>query len=324
MRVLVTGAFGNVGENAIISLLQKEYSIRCYDLKTPRAEKIQSALMQLGDFEIIWGDVRNLEIVKTAVDNTDCIVHLAAIIPPSSDRNPELTREVNVGGTQNLLQAAKVNGEFPKFIYASSIATYGHCNGEGPPRTARDPQVATDVYTETKIESEHLVKESGLPWTILRFGVVPSLQMDWIEQEMDSTIFEIPLEQRIEFIHPKDVGLAIANAVVAKTEGKVLLLGGGERCRMNYREFISRTFDAIGIGMLPESAFLIPRCKEDYFHTDWMDTTESQALLKYQTRTLDDYLKELKKGLGFRRHLARLAKPIAKRKVLSMSPYYRK
>ncbi len=323
MQVLLTGAFGNIGESAMVSLLETEHEIRCFDLKTPTNEKVMRRLKRGGAFETVWGDIRDQEVVKRAMTDVECVLHLAAIIPPASDLNPSLTRDVNVGGTRNILEVTENLGIAPKLVYASSIATYGHCPGRGPPRTANDPQIATDLYTETKIESEHLIRKSNLPWTILRFGVVPPLSMKWLEAAKDPLIFSIPLDQRIEFVHTRDIGLALSASVAAETVGKILLLGGGERCRMTYREFISRTFEAVGMDMLPDSAFLVPTCDEEYFHTDWMDTKESQSLLQFQTRTFDDYLKELREAVGFRRHLVKLFGPLARRQLLYVSPYYK-
>lgn len=324
MRVLLTGAFGNVGESAILSFLESEHELRCFDLKTSRTEKIAKQLSKKSEFEIKWGDIRDCATVHDIVQGMECIVHLAAILPPLSESKPDLAWTVNVEGTRLLLEEAKKTGLNPKFIYASSIATYGHNKGEGPPKTADDPQVVTDNYTKTKIECEGLVKSSGLPWTILRFGVVPPLGERWIKQKMDSMLFNIPLDQRLEFIHTRDLGLALRNAITAPTDGKVLLLGGGERCRMTYREFVSRMLETIGIRMLPDSAFLTPVRDEDWFHTDYMDTTEAQELLKFQKHTYDDYLNELKKALGFTRYLIRLTAPLTRRRLMKLSPYYKK
>ncbi|MHA2142653.1 MAG: NAD-dependent epimerase/dehydratase family protein [Candidatus Thorarchaeota archaeon] len=324
MKILVTGSFGNVGESTVLALLEQNHQIRCFDKMTSHTKSIQRNLKPLGNIETVWGDIRSIESVNQAVKDVNCIIHLAAIIPPSSDINPQVTRDVNVGGTKNIIEAALAQKNPPKLVYASSIATYGHSRGEGPPKTALDPQVSTDVYSETKIECERLVKESGISWTILRFGVVPSLQESWLKAEMDSTIFEIPLEQRIEFVHTRDVGIAAANAVSENTNFKILLIGGGDNCRMTYREFLGTTLEAMGIGMLPDSAFISPKLLEDYFHTDWMDTREAQDLLDFQRRNLDDYANELRDDLGLKRYLIWLFKPIARRRMLAMSPYHQR
>ncbi|TXT57523.1 MAG: CDP-paratose 2-epimerase [Candidatus Thorarchaeota archaeon] len=319
MQVLVTGAFGNVGESTLMALLEKGYYIRCFDLPTKRNEKTQKKMEEIGDFQTVWGDIRDYDAVSMAALNMETIIHLAAIIPPVSDINPDLAREVNVGGTSNLLKAAQEMESPPKFIYASSIATYGHCTGEGPPKTASDPQQATDPYTEHKIECEKLVKASDLPWTILRFGVVTPLS---IGMDVDPIMFEIPLEQRIEFVHTRDIGLACANAVEVDAQEKILLLGGGESCRMTYRHFVSKMLDAMGIGMLPDSAFKEVTCDEDWFHTDWMDTEESQKILDFQKHDFEDFLEEYKELAGIKRYLAMLFRPLVRRRLLAKSPYY--
>ncbi|MDI7277393.1 MAG: NAD(P)-dependent oxidoreductase, partial [Anaerolineae bacterium] len=77
----------------------------------------------------------------------------------------------------------------------------------------------------------------------------------------------------------------MANAVEsAAVWGRVLLIGGGPRCQFYYGEIVQRLLGAMGIGILPEDAFA-----SKPFGTDWMDTTESQRLLRYQQRDLDDY-----------------------------------
>ena len=57
MKVLLTGAFGNIGESTLLALLEKNYDIRCFDLQTERNEKVAKRLGKKGNFEIIWGDV---------------------------------------------------------------------------------------------------------------------------------------------------------------------------------------------------------------------------------------------------------------------------
>lgn len=71
--------------------------------------------------------------------------------------------------------------------------------------------------------------------------------------------------------------------------------------------------------MLPESAF-----GRGSFYSDWMDTTESQALLDYQRHGLDDYLKEIEGLLSWRKPVVRLLRPVIRRVLLKKSPYYGK
>jgi len=323
MEVLLTGAFGNIGESTVFALLEKNYDIRCFDLKTERNEKVSKRISKMGSFKIVWGDILDTSKVKAAVDSVDAIIHLAAIIPPLSESKPDLAKAVNIEGTRNLISAAEEIEKKPKYIQASSVSLFGPTMHLKPPRTIEDPIVATDTYTTTKLECEKMVKASNLPWTILRFAASPPLEID-ASADGDASIFETPLDQRVEFVHTRDVGQACANAIEAETIGKTLLIGGGTSNQMLEKEFLSKIFEGMGMGMLPDSAFKVAEKPEDYYYTDWLDTTESQEILQYQSRSFEDYVEELKSELGIKRYLAKLFSGTAKKRMLAASPYYQK
>lgn len=315
----MTGAFGNIGESTLLALFNKEYKIRCFDLQTDANVKTCKRLRKRGYFETVWGDILDRSLIESTVSDVDYIIHLAGIIPPLSENKPELARAVNIEGTRNIITTAESSVTSPKFIFAGSVSTFGPTMHLNPPRTAEDPLVATDVYTETKIECEKIVKESSLSWTILRFAAAPPMNLG---SNIDPMIFEIPLDQRIEFVHSRDVGLACANALEANSVGKTLLIGGGKSAQMLQREFVSKIMKSMGIGMLPESAFRVAKNKDEYYYTDWLDTEKSQQLLQYQTRTFEDYIEELKAQLGVKRYVAKLFKGQAQKRILAVSPYY--
>ncbi|MFX1319878.1 MAG: NAD-dependent epimerase/dehydratase family protein [Promethearchaeota archaeon] len=319
MRVLLTGAFGNIGESTLLALFEQSHKIRCFDLLTAQNEKTAKRLLKYGDFDTVWGDVRDVDTTRKIVENVECIIHLAAILPPVSERDAEFTNAVNVGGTARLIEAAETLSVKPKFVYASSISIFGPTMHLPPPRTAEDPLSPTDVYTTTKVKCETALRASTLPWTILRLAAVPPIR---IGGDIDPMLFEMPLDQRIEFVHTRDVGTAFANAVTADTTGKVLLIGGGKSSQMHQREFIAKPLNAMGVGMLPESAFRVATKPEEWYYTDWLDTTESQHLLQYQNHTFDEYVDDLKDAIGFKRYFARLFRGFAQKRLLAQSPYY--
>jgi nucleoside-diphosphate-sugar epimerase len=321
MKVLLTGAFGNIGESTLLALLKKNYDIRCFDLKTERNEKVSNKLSNKGSFEIAWGDILDITSVKAAVAGADCIIHLAAIIPPLSEAKPDLAKSVNIEGTRNVINAAEESEKKPKYIQASSVSLFGPTMHLQPPRTVDDPIVTTDTYTVTKLECEKMVRASTLPWTILRFAATPPLEIS-ADADVDASIFEMPLDQRVEFVHTRDVGQACANAVEADTIGKTFLIGGGPANQMLEKEFLTKIFEGMGMGMLPDSAFKVATKPEEYFYTDWLDTTESQEILQYQSRSFEDYIEEMKAQLGIKRYLAKLFSGQAKKRMLAASPYY--
>ena len=69
MNVLVTGAFGNLGRNAVRGLIAKGHHVRCFDLKTsPNEESACKAKTKFrGQIEFVWGDILNTDNVGTAL-----------------------------------------------------------------------------------------------------------------------------------------------------------------------------------------------------------------------------------------------------------------
>jgi len=316
MNVLVTGAFGNVGRSAVDELLKQGHTVRCFDLKTSSNKRAARKLKGLAG--VVWGDLRNPEDVAEAVCDQDAVVHLAFIIPKLSatgvecESHPSWAEEINVGGTRNLLQAAKSLANPPRIIFTSSVHVFGRTQHQLPPRRASDPVQAVEHYSQHKLTCEQMVKESGLDWSIFRMAATLPITLI-----LDSGMFDVPLQNRIEFMHTRDLGLALANGVSSPDIwGKLLLVGGGPRCQYLYREVAEAVLEGIGVGMLPDEAFgSTPFC------VDWMDTTESQQLLHYQQRDLSDYIADMRKLLGFRRRLVRALRPFVRMWLLGKSPY---
>jgi len=326
MKILLTGAFGNLGASTLENLLRHhKHDIRCFDMRSPRNEKEMKRLLALGEFETCWGDITDPESVNRAVEDRECVLHLAAIIPPFTERSPELAERVNVGGTRNIIEAARSQPKPPKLVFTSSVTVHGNRHSVPPPRRAHEPTQPSDVYTRTKIASENEIRESGLDWTILRVGAampVKILQSESFGFGSLEYAFGIPLDQRIEVIHPADVATAIANAPEADTAGKILYLGGGKNCQLTNRILQTRLFQALGIGMVCDRAFRKPKDDSEYWCTDFMDTEESQRLLKFQNHTFEHYLEDLKRAFGWRRWFTVMLGPVIRRWVLKASPYY--
>lgn len=315
-QVLVTGAFGNLGSHVTRELLRQGYTPRLFDLKTSRNQ--QAARQLAGKAEFVWGDLRDLESIKRAVDGQEVVIHLAAIIPPLSDEKPDLARAVNITGTCNLLSVCQASPTPLRFLFASTFDLFGHTQQLPPPRRVSDPIAASDVYTETKLIGENRVRESGLDWLIFRLSDMPLIAL----RDPHPIMFEIPLDNRIETMHPADAALAIVNTLKAPELWgcqKTLLVGGGKTCQITYYDFFSKLLTAMGIGMLPEAAWT----KKEYV-TDWLDTEESQRLLQYQRHTFDQIVSEISGLLGWKRLFVPLARPFVRRSVLKLSPYWRK
>ena len=313
MKILLTGAFGNLGRSTLDELLRQEHSVRCFVSR--RKAHIRTARSYGGKIEFIQGDIRQPKDVFEAVQDQDIIIHLAYMLPPYSEEQPDLSHAINIGGTRNLLIAARSLPRPPRFFFSSSFDVFGYTQHLPPPRKITDPVQATDHYSTHKIACEEMVKTSGLEWSIFRFADIPPMGL----RSPHPIMFKIPLATRFEVIHTHDAGLAIANGIRCDdTWGRTLLIGGGPSCQILYREYLGRMLEIMGIGMLPESAF-----GNDPYPTDWLDTQESQRLLHYQRYSFDDIIQQLTRIVGYKRHLTRLVRPAARWWILRMSPFYK-
>ena len=317
MNVLLTGAFGNVGVSALSELIQRGHRVRCFDVPTPANQKKARAFRD--QMEVVWGDLRNPTDVAAAVRDQEAVVHLAFIIPKmsvtgvESEQRPDWSRAINVGGTRNLLDAMRAQPVPPRLIFASSYHIYGRTQDQLPPRRVGDPVHPIEHYAHHKVECEEMIHASGLQWCICRLAATLPLAI-----KLDPGMFDVPLNNRMEYVHTRDVGFAIAAAVAhLGVWGRTLLIGGGARCQYYYREIVQRILGSLRVGMLPERAFgTVP------FATDWLDTTESQALLGYQRRDLGDYIQEMLRVVGPKRYWIPLVRPLVRKWLLSKSPYY--
>lgn len=319
MKVLLTGAFGNIGTSALDELLRQGHAVRCFDLRTPANER--TARRYAGRIEVAWGDLRVPADVATAVAGAEVVLHVAFIIPKmsatgiESELRPDFAEAVNVGGTRNLIEAMQAQPRPPKLVFTSSLHVYGRTQHIPPPRTVAETPQPIEHYARHKIKCEEMIRASGLEWAILRLAATFPLAL-----KLDPGMFDVPLENRMEYVHTRDVGLALANAA-GSTEiwGKTLLIGGGPRCQHYFGDMVSRIVGSMGLEMLPGEAFAkVP------FATDWLDTEESQRLLRYQTRTLDDYVGDMNRLLGPRLPLVRVFKPWVRRSLLAQSPHWRR
>lgn len=317
MKLLLTGAFGNIGTHTINALLDRQHHLRCFDVRTKANLRTGKKYQKYG-LETVWGDLRNPEDVQKAVSDRDVVIHLGFIIPRlsasgvSSEENPDFAYKVNVEGTTNLINAIREMESPAKIIFASSLHVYGRTQHLPPPRRVFEPVDPVENYAHHKVICENLVRGSGLDWTILRLPATLPIRLI-----LDPSMFDVPLGNRIEYAHGKDVATAIANAVESdQVWGKTLLIGGGPRCQFYYQGLVGKIFSTIGLRLPPAEAF-----SRTSYSTDWLDTSESQSLLRYQQHTLEDYLEDLKRAIGWRLPFIRVFRSIIERWLLNQSPY---
>jgi UDP-glucose 4-epimerase len=167
--VLITGGAGFIGSHAAAALLAAGETVRVLDdFSTGRRENLAG---MAGALEVIEGDVRERQTVAAALHGCDRVLHLAAIASVTrSLEDPATTEAVNVGGTANVLAAARDAGA-RRVVLASSCAVYGTTDalpvGETAAASPESP------YAQSKLRGEQLCRAAcepgGLDAGVLRF-----------------------------------------------------------------------------------------------------------------------------------------------------------
>lgn len=318
-RILLTGASGTVGNEVLKQLVEfQHFEITAFDTKTSNSKRI------LGPFEnqvkVIYGDIRQAEDIEEACKDQDVVIHLAAIIPPFADQHKELAYEVNVTGTENLIRGIQKYARNAFLVYSSSISVYGDRLSDPWIKTS-DPLIPSphDDYACTKIESEALIRASGLDWCIFRLAAIMGIG----NHKASGIMFHMPLNTAMEILSPKDTARAFVLAIAHKPEllHNIFNLGGGEHCRITYRDFLRRSFDAFGLGIVdfPQHSFA-----EKNFHCGYYeDGDELAGIMDFRKDTLESYFDQLNTSVSpIKKSLARLFRKPIKRHLLKQSEPY--
>ncbi|NOW48458.1 nucleoside-diphosphate-sugar epimerase [Novosphingobium sp. SG751A] len=327
-RILLTGAFGGVGEWLVQDLLALGHHVTCLDLPSPRSTKVAKKLAVTSRFDVEWCDLTDSSAVSEVVARVqpDMIVHAAAIIPPLSVKKPKLARAVNVGGTEHLLTAASALPTFRRLVFVSSYSVGGPINPHRTPapwdgNTQPAPQ---DDYGLQKAEAEGLVRTAGLPWTIIRLCAVFPLTDTAPDPDTLTFSFALPYDRREHAIDVRDAAYAIAQATVAEGAlNRLFVLGGGEGWQGIGGELTGAMMTSSGLPPLPATCYrqADPARDETWFYENWVDTRESQAVLNYQQHSFSEFLAERRKRMGMAYYLVRLLSPIIFRVLKGKSPY---
>lgn len=150
MRILVTGAGGQVGLDLIAELRERGHEVIGSDVAARPKDSVLSSqvpwhVLDVTDADRVHGLMRDLSV--------DRVYHLAAILSARGESDPQLTYAVNQRGTWNVLEACRKNG-VEQLVFTSTIAVYG----PGLPPTVPDdvPLHPTTMYGVTKVAGELL------------------------------------------------------------------------------------------------------------------------------------------------------------------------
>jgi len=248
-KYLVTGGAGFIGSNIVKKILEQGDFVRVFDnYSTGKRENIKDFIGN-PNFELVEGDLTDIQICKDAVKGMDFVLHQGAI--PSVQRSvddPLKSNNANINGTLNMLLAAR-DEKIKRFVYAASSSAYGD-NPELPKKEDM-PVLPISPYALTKYAGERYCqifwKLYGLPTICLRYFNVfgpnqdPASQYSAVIPKFVTALLkgERPViygtgEQSRDFTFVENV--VSANLLSANSEkgfGEVINVGCGEQISLN-------------------------------------------------------------------------------------------
>jgi nucleoside-diphosphate-sugar epimerase len=201
-RVCVIGGAGYVGSVLIERLLDEGYAVTVLDALMYGDDGVRHVIDRPG-FELVKGDLRNIEAVVAASRLADAVVHLGALVgDPACELDEQLTLQINRDATFTAAAVARGLG-IKRFVFASTCSVYGATDD----LLDEDSELAPiSLYARSKMESEELLlslNSNGFCPTVLRFG----------------TFYGRSPRERFDLV----VNLLAARAV---SEGEITIMGG--------------------------------------------------------------------------------------------------
>jgi len=163
LRIALTGATGYTGGRVLEALLARGDEVAAL----ARPGSVGDVLRQ-GGARLVEGDLADRAVLGRLVEGAHAVVHVAAVYRTAGHPD-SYYHDVNVGGTERLLEAAAAAG-VSRFVHTSTVGVLGHV--AHPPGDEEAPLAPTDVYQRTKAEAEQLAlrfhRERGLPVAVVR------------------------------------------------------------------------------------------------------------------------------------------------------------
>jgi nucleoside-diphosphate-sugar epimerase len=199
----------------------------------------------------VAGDIRDADAVTRGMQGADVVVHFAWALEPLPTE--EENRAVNVGGTQNVLEAMRRTG-CQRLVFSSSVMAYGS-HADNPPFLKEDDPLRPDpriYYAAQKAEVESIIAESGVSATITR----PAIALGHNTVSYAGKLFGMPMlaavrgvDTRWQLVHPEDVARFHAEACFSERTGTVNLAAPGVLSSRQFAEELHRN-----VVTLPRSA----------------------------------------------------------------------
>lgn len=223
MRVLITGGAGYLGAWIIRRLLDRGFGVRVLDMA--RDYTVPRSLLGTKTDRVEWiaADVSDGDAVRAASNGCQAIIHLAALLTPFCRADPIRGAMINVIGTLNVFEAAKLHG-MPKVLYTSSAAIFGTDDIACP--------TPMDHYSAAKLSNEGSARAYWRDEGIASFALRP-LVIYGPERVLGGSAgvsiackaaargeaYDIPFTGSSGFIFADDVAAAFEAALLSSRDG---------------------------------------------------------------------------------------------------------
>ncbi|HEY8774928.1 MAG TPA: GDP-mannose 4,6-dehydratase [Gaiellaceae bacterium] len=255
---LVTGAGGFIGSTVVENLVRAGAQVRAFIRYNSRNDFGSLELCGadvLDEVEVFTGDLANPEAVSGAVEGSEIVLHLGALIPiPYSYRHPREYEVANVVGTLNVLQAVRA-ADVKRLVHVSSSEVYG--TARTAPITEEHPLNAQSPYAATKTAADQLAisywHSFETPVVVARpfntYGprqsaraVIPAI----VTQALSRDVIELGATSPTrDFLYVEDTAAGLARcAIVDGVEGETYNLGTGTE--ISIAEVVEHVLRSVG------------------------------------------------------------------------------
>ena len=322
--ILVTGATGNMGRAVVDELLQMPgVTVRLLVRPEEKSHPVVHRLRKKDGIDYAWGDLTDAASIDRAVAGVNIVLHMGALVSPLADELPPVVVEkVNVGGTQNIVDAIKrqPHADQIRLVYIGTVAQTGSRN---PPihwgRTG-DPICIgyNGHYAGTKTRAEAIVAESGLKqWVSIRQTGMAHYDM-WKTQ--GPIMFHNPPNGVMEWSTVEDSARLMAalcgDSIPEDFWRHFYNIGGGEAARLVNHQLMVRMMTAMGVSdfrHILDPKWLATR----NFHGQWyLDSDRLHELVPYRHFSIDDFFAELSRRIPWPiRTIMRLFPGLARKQI---------
>lgn len=227
-RVCVVGGAGYVGSVLVRALLARGYGVTVLDNFLYDHGFSVEGVYDEPDYRLVRGDLRDADVISRAFDGADNVVLLASLVgDPISKKYPDLTRSVNLEGSQALYGALDAHG-IERFVFTSTCSNYGLREDDTLADEGSELNPLS-LYAETKVGFERHVlsrlHEQQVCPTLLRiataFGMSPRMRFDLTVNEFGRAMaMKTPLDVYDKdtwrpYAHVRDISAAIIKVLEA-------------------------------------------------------------------------------------------------------------